>query len=298
MKNICNYSLILGLAFALFSSCDYVTQPNIAGGNTNENCVPDTFTTNTNTQRNVLLEELTGHKCPNCPGASQDARALQQTLATSGKKLILVNLHAGTLAVPEVGTGEFESDYRCAASTAYHDYWSTPYVPLGLINRVPYNSAVLIDAADWTAAVNAEFLKPLEVNLQMQVKTDTVSGDACFHHETEFLVNKTGTFNLVIYIVEDSIVDWQINGPNGDTNYPLNSNLNNYVHRHMLRGTVTPTWGWQVSSGSVSAGQKITNSFSYAIPANWNKDHLHIIAYVYDDSNKEILQAIEVDPDL
>src|SRR5687767_1823188 len=146
MKNLRNYTFLVSLSLAVLSSCDYVTQPNISGGNTNENCVPDTFTNNTNTQRNVLLEELTGHKCPNCPGASYDARQLQQTLAGSGKNLILVNLHAGTLAVPDAaGSGSFESDYRCAASTAYHDYWLTPYVPLGLINRTPYNSAVLVD---------------------------------------------------------------------------------------------------------------------------------------------------------
>lgn len=289
-------------AMLALSGCDKIEDESVLLDPPNADdtlCVPDAFPQNTNTARNVLLEEFTGHECPNCPGAAYQANQLKASLATSGKELILVSLHAGSLAVPHAaGSGSFETDFRTEDGNTYNTYFNPSYVPIALINRVAYNASVLVDVADWSAAVNAEFAKPLEVNLQMQVQQDTATGQLCLHVESEFLVSKTGTYNLVIYTVEDSIIDWQYNGPAGDPTYPLSTNISNYLHRHVLRDAVTPAWGTLVASGALNAGDKFITTRSYTLSPLWNKDHIIFVAYIYDDATKEILQTIEFHPSL
>jgi len=80
MKHLFKYTLLAATAIAAFvnSSCDKVSQPTIIlttldttiyPGNFVEYEVP-TFEPNTNTDRNILIEDYTGHRCGACPGAA------------------------------------------------------------------------------------------------------------------------------------------------------------------------------------------------------------------------------------
>ena len=48
--------------------------------------------------RKILIDEYTGHLCPNCPSGHQ---VLEQLLDTYGDTLVAVCIHAGELAEPE-----------------------------------------------------------------------------------------------------------------------------------------------------------------------------------------------------
>ena len=85
MKNIFIFSSII--AFAIFS-CDKVDNaypaqtytggldPTLYPGNITDYVVP-TFSPNTNTNRNVLIEDFTGHTCIFCPDAAAEAHNLE-----------------------------------------------------------------------------------------------------------------------------------------------------------------------------------------------------------------------------
>jgi hypothetical protein len=54
------------------------------------------------------------------------------------------------------------------------------------------------------------------------------------------------------------------------------------------------TWGDAVGTdGQAVAGSKKTNSYSFTLPAEWNADNCSVIAFVYNTTTTEIVQAEE-----
>ena len=303
MKNLMPIYFVL-ITILIFSSCDKVEFPYPQQVAEPASCTEPIFDSNLNTQRNVLLEDFTGHRCPNCPGATYNAIQYQNTLEGQGKHLIIVGMHATDLAEPLTSGTEFLSEYRTTdgdnfgnLTNSYSEYFGGAtgfaYVPIGLVDRANYNSSNVVDVGDWNNAIDDRFSLPLQANLQMEINYDVAFDKACIYIETEFLQNLGGNYNLVVYVVEDSIVDWQINGLNGDPTYPLDENIEFYMHRHVFRGAVNGTWGASIATGGVTIGQEIVKGYNVDIKPEWNPEHISFVAYVYDDATKEILQVIE-----
>ena len=306
MKNkVIQFCLGLVLLSTLITSCDRVEFPYPEQISQPATCDAPLFDSNMNASRNVLLEDFTGHRCPNCPFAAYSAAQLQATLESQGKHLIIVGEHVTNLAEPQSNPdGSFASDYRTTAgdnfgnlTNSYSEFFGGAtgfsYVPIGLVDRAVYIASAAVDVGDWSDAINARFNVPIGANLQMEVIYDAAFDKACIYLETEFVQNLTGDFNLVIYVIEDSIVDWQINGAAGDPTYPLNTNVENYIHRHVLRETVTGTWGTEIAVGGVTIGETNVTGFNVNIKPEWNQAKISFVAYVYNDATKEILQTIE-----
>ena len=81
------FLLSLGIFTLLFMtpSCDVIDQP--FKGNIQD-------TTSTQQQRNVLIEDFTGHRCKNCPKAS---KAIEALVDAYGSRIIGLAIHAGRM---------------------------------------------------------------------------------------------------------------------------------------------------------------------------------------------------------
>lgn len=288
----------------MLASCDYVEKPLQNTGLADVDSIPD-FPPNPNTQRNVLLEEFTGHTCAPCPGAAKTARDLQAYYDGLSKNFIVMGIHTATLAIPHPsGSPSYTTDFRTnQGDSIANNLMSTAiaYTPVGFINRTEYSGSTWVDKAEWQAAADLEFAKPLVANMQMIIDYDSTTKKGVVFAQTEFMANTTGDFYLVIALTQDSIVDWQTNsGSAGDPFYPA-GDVPNYVHRHVFRGNITPLLGVSVFSGSVTVGQEVIkpiainlNTFPVrsAGPALKQKK-LALVAYVYNADNLEIVQVIE-----
>lgn len=85
MKKILSLIFLVIIALA---GCDKV-EPPYTQQNTN------TDTTINNNVKRVLIEEFTGHLCPNCPEASHIAENLQQLYPG---KITIIAIHSGNFA--------------------------------------------------------------------------------------------------------------------------------------------------------------------------------------------------------
>ena len=128
------------LALSLIA-CDQVEQPyesvQDGGGGSGDAVV-----------RKVLLEDMTGHRCNNCPAAAAQATALQ---AIHGEDLVVIAVHCvNGFSAPQnpIGDGILDSDHRTPEGTAYESAFGITFLPTGLISRRPYNSVYL----SWYAA--------------------------------------------------------------------------------------------------------------------------------------------------
>ena len=294
MKNKLIFTGIAGILIG-FSSCDRVEQPyyDIAA------CPPVSFPDTSGTVRNMLFEEFTGHTCGNCPSGAYDLREVWQPLY--GERLVIVSIHAGAFAYVDA-PGGYTADYTTVAGEEYNTFFNVTGYPSGMLNRVPYAGSAVIGKANWGNAFNIESPKPLEIDLQMYLEYDSINDpySLCVHMRSKFLTSKTGTYNVVGYFVEDSIVSKQKNypGAQGDPTYANPYDVN-YVHRHVLRDNIGGTWGVNMWSGNASAGTDTTISLKYNFTArdtvdfDHRKHHYYFVGYIFDFDTKEIHQVIE-----
>ena len=169
------------VASTVFFSCDYVENPipestgnldwNLYPFDTTSNPYPwPTFSANTNTLRNVLLEDYTGHTCTNCPGAADIAHQLELDYPD---RLFLASIHASPSgSFQAVQPPEFTIDFTTQAGNTYvSEMDGFLGNPLGTINRQEtsiFSSVWFLDS-DWGSTVSNEVSNaPLLANIQLQ----------------------------------------------------------------------------------------------------------------------------------
>ena len=275
---------IVGLA-----ACDYVEDPtppanpdNGGGGNGGGDTAVVT--------RKVLLEDITGHRCPNCPRAARVAQALKDDVY--GDDLVLVAIHAGFFSnpVPPLGDGQYDTDHRTEAGNAYNAAYGPQSYPIGLISRKPFNNSILVNDGNWGSAVADLIGTPTPFKLRVDTII-TGGGTVSTEISLDLQQDVAGSYNLVVYLVEDRVIDWQYDAEAVPPNSP---DIPNYEHRHILRGNLNGTWGTPAIEDGGTTGQSFSFPFTYTIPANVvNVDNCYLVAWIYDLATEEVMQVEE-----
>ncbi|MCE2790197.1 MAG: Omp28-related outer membrane protein [Saprospiraceae bacterium] len=159
--------------------------------------------------RIVLIEELTGASCPNCPKGSA---AIENILTKFPGKVVAVGIHGDFLAKP---TAKSKYDFRNPKAKDLEN-WFKPWFgkPSASINRVPdETNTLMIDLPDlWQAAVETELQKEHKLNLLMDVKYDMASRRVDIEIAAIPLTDLPGNYAISVYLLETGIVDAQSNG--------------------------------------------------------------------------------------
>ena len=256
----------------LASSCDMVEEPYLVPKGSSGPGPGEAV-------RKVLLEDYTGHKCPNCPEAAELAHSFEHIYHD---QIILLTVHAGFYSTPDA-TGEFTNDLRTTTGTEMHDYFGFYAYPSGLVNRSEYKGNKLLFISDWEGAVEAQVNEPAQAKITLSNTFDAGSRTLTCKAETTFLEDLNGTYLICVFIVESGIVS-----PQKDEQ----GVVEDYVHNHVLRASMNGTWGEPVGDdGSATAGLAKENEYSYVIPAGWNADECAVVAFVYDEATKVVVQA-------
>ncbi len=286
------FILIIFSVIVTLSSCDIIEGPY------DEQLVVDSTSSPV---RNILLEDYTGHQCGNCPCAAKDAINLSNLYKG---RVVVVATHVGFFARTNT-TGKFTYDFKTQTGNELDAYFQVDAVglPRGLINRKQYNSSIVLNPSGWASAISAlldtdgdskvDTLKPvvdIEIDPSYNSSTRTVTTDI----NLEYLEAGNNNHHVVLYVVEDSITNWQLfYAQCSPTSVAYDEQ--NYVHRHVLRGSVNGTWGEQLSASStIPVGTKITKTYTKVLDPSWNDKHIYLVAFVHDNVTKEVLQVEEV----
>ena len=145
----------------LIISCDIEEGPYIAD-----------YDTYVNPEKKVLIEDFTGHLCPNCPEAGREIKAIKDIY---GNQVIGLAIHVSkTFArpYPESQSPKFQYDFR----TQWGDNWdetftiSTLGLPRGMVNRISYPSSHQLGKDEWAGIVAEELRK--EVDFKISITSD------------------------------------------------------------------------------------------------------------------------------
>jgi hypothetical protein len=282
MMNTLNSIIITSCCIILISACDIVDPPFVESGSTGP-VIPGAV-------KKVLLEDFTGHQCGNCPLAAYEAQELKDQY---GEQLIIYAAHVGFYA--QTGNPPYLYDFRCATGNEIAAQYSigSP-LPRGMVNRKEVNGTSVLEKGNWGTTLMNILTSPPEISIELSSNYNSTTRDLEVTANTEFIQSMNGTYNLCVFLVEDSIVNWQKIYPA----YPVpgypDGDVEDYVHRHVLRGSINNnTWGDEIASGSISAGDTVSTSYTTVLDTGWAENHMSVVAFVYDFTTKEIIQAEE-----
>jgi hypothetical protein len=308
------FFIAIGIVSVLFTACDKVNSPYpvLPSTELDYTLYPDgdsahyyanywpTWTVNTNTDRNVLIEDFTGHKCIYCPAAAVEAENIE---AANPGRVFVSAVHAS----PN-GLGAFQStdatfihDFTCPAALEIGQYfgneWSgSPFTgnPFGSVSRYDSGNGFPVQSpTSWSNTANTLLTaNDLKVNIQAATNFFPSTSGLFVHVEAEVLDQAlTNELKLVVQLHEDSLVAPQ-KYPGGSS-YPNDIN-DNYVHRDVLVGTIDGrTFGQTLDDGHLDGNGKYYFNYSYELPAQYDPSNMHLIIYVRDNVTEEIYHVIE-----
>lgn len=245
--------------------------------------------------RNVIVEDFTGFRCVNCPLATE---ALEQLEGVYGDQLIPVGIHmidffCEPQADPE-HPGFFLTDFRTPDGQAYENTFEVFGIPVGTVNRTEDNGSLLIGFGAWDGKIGEVLSTPADVDIKIkQAEYNAGSGQIDVQIDALFDNAVDGSHNLTIYLLEDSILEGQYDGSDV---------LENYLHRHVFRGTLNSTWGDQFFTDA-SPGDSLRYEGSFSLPSSISSapspnpdidiSKCEIVAYIYKSGfdEYEIIQA-------
>ena len=231
-------------------------------------------------KRNVLIEELTGINCQYCP----DGHAIANDLIKNNPDRVwAVNVHSGGYAptsYPNLNT---------TASAAICNAFTTGSFPSGIVNR---STATAENRFSWETSTNQQLSQNAECNVGGQIVINAETRSAIATVEVYYTGNSSSDNNyLTIMMLQDSILGPQ---SGASTWNPSQMIGDQYVHMHILRDVITPTWGEKIAP--TTAGTLITKTYTYEIPevigspngVEVDLNNIHFIALVtekQDNSN-------------
>ncbi len=332
MKNtkIIAFFLLTFMVLSITLSCDKVKNPypieyvdidtTLLDGITLEEYKnsPDgwpSFTNNTNVNLNVLIEDYTGSQCINCPYAHN---AAEEIVDDNLGRVFVASIHSSPVGMstsqaytdaPFLTNFTNQNGFDIAIDLASKD----PYFdanPAGTFNRrkegiqISYSyspSSSNLWASFATSLLNANDLK---VNLQSKANYFPATRGIILHTEVELKsssLNDSSNLYQVVYLIEDSLVAPQIT-PSAWTQFPGGYDPE-YIHRNIMRGCLDgKSFGRKLmtsmkvdKNGNVLTGNKYYINYSYKLPAQYNKDNMHLLIFVYDGETNQILQVVKQD---
>lgn len=274
-----NYIYLLSIfSLLVIFSCDKIDPPY-----TNQSQNPiDTSHTKVYVQK-VMVEDFTGHKCGTCPAAH---RVLDGLVDVYGDKLVPIAVHAGWFAQT---TTDYPEDFQTTEGTAIFNDFNIQNTPFGMVNRTPYQGELVLTKDNWGAAIqNILDSTQLSVGIDIDNVYNSTSNNLDCNVKVTFLNNLSDTLSLAVYFTEDSIVSKQ-------TDYEATPvDVENYIHKHVLRGSLNGTYGEQIILGTAITGGTVDRQYSLSLDTSkYNMNNCYAIAFVFNTNSKKILNVEE-----
>ncbi len=267
-------SVVMGLVVVgfLLAGCDYIDAPYME---TNDH----EHDTTANPQK-VLLFDFTGHTCKSCPKAH---KAIDQLKELYGDRLVPIAFHLGYFAKP-LTTGKFTTDFRTSEGTLLESHFDFVSFPTGTVQTL--NPDQLQPYASWSSLISAGINgdSPVKISITPVYLEGLHAIKPAIRISAPEAVS--GLLSLAVYVVEDSIVDWQKDEDFDPMDIP------DYVHNHVFRTSLNGLWGQHLGTADgLAKGFVYETEFSKVLNHAWKVENCAIIAFVYREDTKKIIQV-------
>lgn len=277
LRKLFCFSFILAFISIAWTGCDIVEAPYMVEQDSE---IPDD---DDEVVRKFLLEEFTGHQCPNCPAGEEEARILKNLY---GDKLVVVSVHAGWFA--RTTGGDFSYDFTTPEGEELNSYFGIEQNPVGLVNRSEFENSLLLGPTAWGSAMAV--IDDTSPAFSLHPEAEKTGNNYELSVEVKALLDLELDFFLVALITEDNIISPQ--KINSNSEYP-DGIIMDYEHNHVLRRGITNIWGDKLNEQPVTMGDTFQKEYTFTADSEWVTDNCHIVVYVMSQ-NMEILQVEEI----
>ncbi|MDR2406943.1 MAG: Omp28-related outer membrane protein [Bacteroidales bacterium] len=279
-KNLFISIIIIAIvAIAGIISCDKINKPYRVEEQL-VSCDTPAFPALNNVIQKYLLEDYTGHQCPNCPRAQRIATQMKTQM---GDTLVLMAIHSGTQARPEASDGDcsYSTDYRTEVGDGYTEKFKIPSYPRGMINRMVFGNERTFSDPSWIS--NMASIPRVAPTIGIQIIPIEGNGEVCVFVKTTLLDSISVPVRLNVLLIESGMVSPQLD---------RTADSCGYVHNHVLRTAIAPVEGDNLSISAKDSFQ--IKGYSFELSGAWKKENCHIIAFIHDVNTDEILQVEEI----
>ncbi len=301
--------LITLFAFALLVSCDKIDSPVLESpGDAEPGSIeslnwdlfpeldPETyefseFPAMTGTEKDVLLEDYTGHKCNNCPTAAITAENIEDE---NPGRVHVVSIHASADGGFQQVDAEHPIDFTTEAGNIYATF-PDPAIfgnPAGTVNRVDgssFEGGIWHFFANWSGLTDTELADPTKANVAMDYYYSEVGNalliNAAIEREASF---DPADYRFIIYLLRQEVIAPQTL-PNGDLD-------EEYEHHNVLSDNINGTWGTPIALDELEEGAQRLLYYSFQLPdtaldATYALENLAIVGFVMDRTSQRVFQS-------
>jgi len=299
MKKGLSYILFISIIIvpACFFSCEEVP-PTIDFG---KGAVSETTFVETTIpaaqQKAVLIEDLTGVKCINCPKA--DTLSEELMTAKSGR-LIVMGIHSEDdiqFCVPYESDTTFDLRSREAADIeSFIGGAKNGGKPSGPVDRYFFSGEATDTRAlftnKWESKVDERLNESTPVNIIIDPEWDASSLKLQAKIELHYTSSVTDTHYLSISLVENDVVAAQKTPDSGT--FPPDGIDYNYIHDHVLRKMFTNSRGTLIQTtelgtcDNLDAGCVFVQTFEMTLKPHWKIDNCEVVAFVHYNSGSKL----------
>lgn len=221
-----------------------------------------------NFNKRVLVEDFTGTWCGYC---TRVAYGIEQVKAQT-TDAVIATIHRGS------------DPYNFSAASVLESQIGLTGYPTAQLNRTtrwfypePSNVAQVVNL---TTGTNPR------LGLAM---TSTASGnDVTLNVKVKF-GDDFSNLRLVVYALEDGLVYNQTNYYTSNPIYYGGANpIIGFIHDNVLRAVLTSSILGENITGTTNTGGEYTKTFNYTVPATYQFNKMHFVAFVINSSNTTI----------
>ena len=254
--------------------------------------------------KRVVLEEMTGNTCVNCP---LGIVSVEQCLRAFGDRFIPIGIHSYT----GDNLGSYFADYT--------EFLGLPGAPLARINRLPEIYAPMARLGDeyyyrdvagetlWYDVVASELSTLTIADLSIEARLNDDGQQFIFMPRLRYAIDADNQqLAILVVVTEDGIVsfqqnafssmesstmaDWCQDGPYAEyVAYP-------YVHNHVARAVVGQTYGGTIGAfpTSLLSSESYMTRFTAACPSSIiDNKRLTAVAMLIDTQTGQVINAAQ-----
>ena len=215
----------------------------------------------------VLIEELTGVRCPNCPDGHQEVETI---LANNPGRVLAVAVHTPFLGQPFPGEPSLITQSGIDMESIFGGYDGKP---ASLIDRINYPGEQyrFLGLPQWVIRVNERMMETSPVNIDVS-STLSSNGNSGVISASMIYTGAASDHRFGILLTENQVPTTQIVG---------SIEVEDYEQEHVLRRYITPVSG-QGLEASLEAGRVFEKEFAFDLEEGWNSDNMEVIIWVSD----------------
>jgi len=155
--------------------------------------------------KNVLIEEFTGVKCPNCPDGHNIVATIQNA---NPSRVIAIGYYPFGQAQTEPLKDLTKADFRIADATELSTLLGgIQFLPIAAVDRKMFGGAILTARTLWSSNVQARLAVATPINMQLSVSYDDASREAIIKTTLMYTSALSTKHNISLAIYENNLVD-------------------------------------------------------------------------------------------